>query len=128
MTLKYSYTRLQVLNYQSCKEFYRDVLGLAVVFEGDRYAELGTGQTKITLLDRAKLIDIVGSDVATYGNQDDRIALSFDVADLEETCQKLKAKGVKFVNTPWSFPDWGYKSTFFRDPDHNLVELTQTLS
>ena len=129
MQLKYNYTRLQVDNYKACLEFYRDVLGFAVTFEGDRYAELDTGTTKVSLLDRQKLPDIIGSsDVATYAKSDDRVALSFEVSNMDEVCQKLEAKGVTFVNSPWSLPDWGYKSTFFRDPDSNLIELTQTLT
>lgn len=129
MHLKYTYTRLQVDNYKACKEFYRDVLGFSIMFEGDRYAELNTGQTKITILDRERLTDIIGRpDVAAYAKQDDRTALSFTVSNMDEACQNLEAKGVTFVNSPWSFPDLGYKSTFFRDPDGNLVELTQPLS
>ena len=129
MTLKYTYTRLQVSNFEACKEFYRDILELSVAFESDKYAELKTGQTRITLLDRERLTDIIGKpNVAAYDSKSDGIALSFEVSDLNEACQKLKAKGVEFINEPWSFPDWGYKSTFFRDPDGNLVELTQPLS
>ena len=111
--MKYTYTRLQVLNYEACKKFYRDILELSVAFESNKYTELETGQTRITLLDREKLTDIIGKpNVAAYGSGDG-IALSFEVSDLNESCQKLKAKGVEFINDPWSFPDWGYKSTFF---------------
>lgn len=131
MALKYTYTRLQVANYEACKKFYRDILDLDVTFEDEKekYAELATGQTKITLLDREKLTNIVGSsDIATYAEKDDRVALSFEVDDMDKTRQKLQSKGVEFVNSPWGLPDWGYKSTFFRDPDGNLVELTQPLT
>ncbi len=131
MKFTYAYTRLQVANYEACLQFYRELLEFEVTFvaEDDGYAELDTGTTKLTLLKREKLKEIMGSDQElTYGESRNAIALSFEVHDLDQACQHLKAQGVTLINTPWSFPDWGYKSCFLRDPDGNLIEITQFLS
>ena len=36
-------------------------------------------------------------------------------------------KGLKFIKGPTSFPDWGYRGAFLRDPDGNLIELSGAL-
>lgn len=131
MKYQYVYTRLQVANYEACLQFYRDLLGFDVTYVsgGNEYAELDTGTTKLTLLKREELAGIIGGDQGvTYAQRHDGIALSFQVPDLDEACQHLKAKGVSSITTSWSFPGWGYKSCSLRDPDGNLIEITQLLS
>ncbi len=128
MEFKYTYTRLHVANFDVCKAFYRDVLGLPVSFEDsmDEYAEFDTGLTKISLINRDKLPEFVGRDEPlTYSPDDASIALTFVVNNVEEAVEYLTSKGVSMANQPANFPDRGYVSVCFHDPDGNLVELEQ---
>lgn len=129
MEFQYTYTRLNVSNFQACLQFYRDVLGFKVSYgAGEDYAELNTGNIQITLLRQQMLQEVMGSSDAALDGQSDRIALSFKVRDLDEAIQYLKSQGVQLINHPWAFPDWGFVSIFFRDPDGNLLEIQQLLS
>ncbi len=130
MTLKYKYTRLNVSNYEACKKFYQEVLGFKVSFidDNDRYAELDTGETKITIFHRQGLSEFVGSNgQMSYDENYAGVVLTFVVDNLEEVLEKLKSKGVSLINPPWNFSDRGFISTCFRDPDGNLIELEQIL-
>lgn len=130
MAFKYIYTRLNVSDYQACKAFYRDVMGLEITFsdDEDEYAEFATGQTKITIFNRQKLKEFIGSEeTTTYDAHYAGTALSFEVNDLDGTIKRLKKQGVKLINNPWNYPDRGFISTCFRDPDGNLIELQQSI-
>ena len=130
MKFEYTYTRLNVSNYQVSKKFYQDVLGFEVVYADDKseYAELATGETKITLFNRQNLKDFVGVDEAvTYDAHYGGIMLSFRVANLDEAIAYLEAHGVEMVNQPIDFPYLGFISACFRDPDGNLIELQKLL-
>ena len=61
MNFDYAYTRLNVANYQACKQFYRNVLCFEIAFEddGDEYTELSTGKTIITIFNRQRLSNFV---------------------------------------------------------------------
>jgi catechol 2,3-dioxygenase-like lactoylglutathione lyase family enzyme len=128
MEFQYAYTRLHVADYATCLQFYRDVLGLSITYEEDDYAELETGTTKITLLQQQKLKNFMGNAAIALDRSSDRIALTFKVRNLDEATQWLKSQGVEFTENPWEFPDLGFTTTFFRDPNGNLIELQQLLT
>ncbi|HEY9827292.1 MAG TPA: VOC family protein [Stenomitos sp.] len=136
MKLNYAYTRLNVQDYRACKQFYQDVLGFTVCYANDseEYAELETGETKITLLNRARLKEYIGSvTTATYDPYAAKVVLTFTVANLDEVVGQLKAKGVELVSNPWQRPEdelmqGGFLTACFRDPDGNLIEFEQILS
>lgn len=129
MQFTYTYTRLNVANFEVCKAFYRDVLGLAVRFEDgtDDYVEFDSGSTKISLINREKLPEFVGRDEPlNYAPNDASVALTFMVSNLDEAVAHLTSKGVAMANQPSNFPDRGFVSVCFHDPDGNLIELEQT--
>jgi catechol 2,3-dioxygenase-like lactoylglutathione lyase family enzyme len=136
MKLRYTYTRLNVENYAACKLFYQDVLGFKVLYANDdrEYAELETGETKITLLNRARLREFIGTaEIVTYEQQEAKIALTFCVNNLDDAIAHLKTHHISLVNTPWQRMEDGLMqggsiTACFRDPDGNLIELEQMLS
>lgn len=128
MNFRYIYTRLNVKNFQDCKAFYQDVLGLSIKFEDeqDEYVEFDTGHTQITLFNREKLGDFIAEEKSlTYDTNSGRVVLSFQVSSIEEATTYLGSKGVEMLNVPTNYPDRGFISTCFRDPDGNLIELEE---
>ena len=128
MKFNFSYTRLYVNDYDSCLQFYKDLLGLEVIFSSgvDRYIELTDGKTKLSIMCRGKLKEYFGNRTpVVFGTQDDAIALSFGVKDVDEACKYLQGKEVEIVSQPWDFRDWGVKLALVRDPEGNLIELIQ---
>ena len=128
MKFNFANTRLYVDDYDRCLEFYRDILGLEVAMESqvDRYIELATGSTKLTIMCRSKIKEYFGSGTSVYfGQNDDAIALSFGVKDVDEACKYFESKDVEIVSQPWNFASWGVKLALIRDPEGNLIELVQ---
>jgi catechol 2,3-dioxygenase-like lactoylglutathione lyase family enzyme len=128
MKFSFANTRLYVDDYETCLQFYQDILGLEVTFVSgvNSYAELTEGATKLTIMCRSKVQEYFGTQTPVYfGVQDDAIALSFSVKDVDEACKYLTSKGVVIVSSPWNFSDWGVKLALVRDPEGNLLELTQ---
>ena len=131
MEFKYIYTRLNVDNYQACKDFYSKVLGFEIVFADDRdeYAELATGQTIISIFNRQRLKDFVGTaETVSYDYHYAGVVLSFQVNCLNDAISYLKSNGVEIVNEPMNFPRRGFITACFRDPDGNLIELEEVNS
>lgn len=128
MKFNFANTRLYVDDYDRCLEFYRDILGLEVAMQSqvDRYIELATGSTKLTIMCRGKIKEYFGSGTSvSFGQNDDAIALSFGVKDVDEACKYFESKNVEIVSQPWNFASWGVKLALIRDPEGNLVELVQ---
>lgn len=128
MKFQYVYTRLYVKDCRACYQFYHDVLGLEATFasEIDNYVELTDGKVKLTLLNQNKIKEYLGTKTKfNFESSSDRISVSFQVSDVEQACEYLKAKGVEIVSPPWNVIDWGMKLALVRDPEGNLIELSQ---
>ncbi|MCW5715603.1 MAG: VOC family protein [Bauldia sp.] len=100
--------------------FYRDVVGLSVVEDPPFALVFLSGETMI----RIQKVDhvVAGNDTA----------LGWDVPDLRARMAELRQRGVAFVSFD-GFPqrdgiwraDDGTEVAWFRDPDGNLLSLTQ---
>jgi catechol 2,3-dioxygenase-like lactoylglutathione lyase family enzyme len=108
---------------ERAKAFYGGVLGLklvedawwAIIYEvGGRHLHIEKAREKFTPVPFT--------------------ALGWKVSDIDATVEKLAKKGVKFERIPdlqqddagiWTTPDGSGKVCWFRDPDGNLLSLTQ---
>jgi len=128
--MQIDHVRLLVTHFAECFRFYRDVIGLTVLWgtETDTYgsfAGMNKGVPNLAIFDRRSMAQAIGTDhlpVDTTGQ--DRTMLIIGVDDVDAEVTKLVGLGVKIINGPLNRPDWGMRSAYLRDPDGNLIELT----
>jgi catechol 2,3-dioxygenase-like lactoylglutathione lyase family enzyme len=101
-------------------EFYARVLGLAAAKTGNDYAEFHTGgQTLAIFSVEAQEKYIPGSAQATSNKS---MILEFEVADVDLEYARLQGFVKDWAKPPTTQP-WGTRSTYFRDPDGNLINF-----
>jgi Lactoylglutathione lyase and related lyases len=130
--MKFSNVRILVKDYDKCFKFYTEKLGLEAAFD----IEGCYGSFKVA--EGIEGLAIFTSDfmAPTVGNADksqptncrEKMMVSFEVPNVDETYQKLKAKGIEFINEPTDMPDWGMRTVHLRDPEENLIELYTPLA
>ena len=114
---------LTVEDYAEALAFYRDVLGLPVVYDWDEPtgsgAVLDAGRATLELLsaDQAELVDQVevGSRVAGP------VRVALEVEDSVETAERLAAAGAEQLADPVVTP-WSHRNVRLRAPDG--IQLT----
>ena len=113
---------IAVKDLDRAKKFYEDTLGLKAKDEWGEGVTLKSGDTKIELYRS----EFAGTNKAT--------ALTFDVDDIEKETRELKEKGIFFEQ--YDLPglqrqgdlylgEGGFKTTWFKDPDGNILSLIE---
>jgi catechol 2,3-dioxygenase-like lactoylglutathione lyase family enzyme len=119
-------TSLYVAELPRSVAFYRDLFGLPVLAQDDRFCALAVAGRQVLLLFRqGGTLEPVVLPGGTLGPHDarGRIHLAFAVAgdELASWRERLAGRGVA-VESEVRWPRGG-TSLYFRDPDGNLVEL-----
>ncbi|GHC98292.1 glyoxalase [Nocardiopsis terrae] len=129
--MRLSYTRLLVNDYEACFRFYADILKLPVLWgdENSRYAEFDVhSQTRLAINQREVMAEALETDTADpeLPNQD-RLAIIFEVDDVDEAAARLVSDGARQVMEPRDWTAWGIRASHFRDPDGYLLEINSPL-
>ena len=128
-------------NFERSLGFYRDLLGMEVLFNGKFEGEI---YDRITALEntggRVALLRIGNAQIELFEFSDAQAKTSdpkrpvcdhgithicFDVDDIEKEYMRLKEAGVVFHCVPLEFSE-ETKATYGRDPDGNVFELLET--
>jgi catechol 2,3-dioxygenase-like lactoylglutathione lyase family enzyme len=100
--------------------FYEGVLGMKAQRSSDLYAEFRTGVGVLAIFSAdAQEKYIPGSADAARNRS---MILEFRVTDVDQEYARLQALVTTWVKKPTTQP-WGTRSTYFRDPDGNLVNF-----
>ena len=107
--------------------FYRDVFGLALLFEDDSSAVFGFGGTVINVLQAEAAHELI--EPAPVGGPDAgrRMQLTVWVEDADAVCAELQEHGVGLLNGPVDRP-WGKRTAAFADPAGHVWEVAQDLA
>ena len=123
--------RLLVNDFAACFRFYRDTLGLEVVWgeESGPYADFkAASDSYISLFNRHLMSEVLGTGSMSEGAAaQDSLAIIIQVEDLQKTVSKLKQQGVTFVSDVKEYPAWTISAAHLRDPEGNLIELFSPL-
>lgn len=101
--------------------FYRDLLGLPLMFEISGMAFFKVGNTRL----------MVGTNVSGDTTPRDGTCFYFDAPDLPELAAGLEAKGLAFMGPAEVLQKTEageLQLRFFRDPDGNLLALMGTVA
>ena len=119
------YTIVIVSDMGRSVEFYRDKVGIPLKFESPDWTEFQTGTTTLALhsggIPRERTGGAGDKDAGTC-------SIGFSVADVEETYEELKAKGIRFVMPPTQREGEGIKLAVCLDPDGLPVSFAQVMA
>jgi catechol 2,3-dioxygenase-like lactoylglutathione lyase family enzyme len=113
---------IPVKDLDRARKFYEDKLGLKPKDEWDEGMTLKSGDTLINVYRS----EFAGTNKAT--------SLTFDVDDIDKEVSELKEKGIFFES--YDLPglqrqgdlyvgEGGFKTTWFKDPDGNILSLME---
>lgn len=126
--MKFSNVRLLVKDFTKCYKFYHEQLGLEPLWgdENSVYAsfKVADGIEGLALFVSDFMAPAVGNtDKMQPDGFREKSMISFEVENVDESFQSLKAKGIHFINEPTDMSGWGMRVVHFRDPEENLIEL-----
>lgn len=128
MKLDLTHVRLLVNDIETCRDFYKNKLGfeeqLAVV-EGIYY-EFVAGDCILALYKR-DLMESVAGIVMAGDKPVDKVALTFEVADVDASYKEFKTRGVQFIDEPHDQEAWVLRVVHLRDTEGNLIEINAPL-
>jgi catechol 2,3-dioxygenase-like lactoylglutathione lyase family enzyme len=130
MTVALDNIRLLVDDFDGCLRFYRDVLGLKLIWgkEGSNYASFAAGKATLSIFMRRLMSRDLGTQHLPYcAEGQDRVLLAFQVDDLEAEVEGILDKGWQLNMCITPRPDYGMRTAHLRDPDGNLIELYSPL-
>lgn len=132
--MKFNETTIRILvrkNYGECFDFYTEKLGLIPVW-GDRngpYTSFSIHPDTppcFAIFSGDAMPLFKGYEPPKSSIPADTIAAIIPTLDLDQDYLKLKEAGVVFLGEPQYVEAWGMRCTYFRDPEGNLFELTDS--
>lgn len=119
------YTMVIVSDMKRSVQFYRDTLGIPLKFESPEWTEFDTGATTLALHGGgvAKEYQDTGDQSKTAGC----CSIGFNVDNLDQTYEELKAKGMVFVDPPAERDGQGIKLAVGLDPDGLPISFAQLI-
>ncbi|WP_448788129.1 VOC family protein [Bacteroides graminisolvens] len=125
--MKFSNVRLLVNDYRKCFDFYTQQLGLEAVWDIEEcYAsfKVADGIEGFAIFTSNLMASVVGNadKIQPIGFRE-KVMISFEVDNVDESYNAFSAKGIKFINSPMDIPSWGMRVVHLYDPEENLIEL-----
>ena len=111
---------LLVEDYKKSLSFYKDTLGLTVHSQDTNYTDFKLGGILLAIFQKDMATIMVPKIQMNTGGG---AVIAFPAKDIEKACKELQKKGIDIFEGPKKMP-WGQTVAYFKDPDHNILEIT----
>ena len=128
--MRLSYVRILVDDFQTCFRFYRDAIGLKVLWgdENSVYAEyMVSADTRLAIFKRELSDRAIGIESIPGVHGQHRFSLVFEVEDVDQYARELASRSARLVAEPQDRSAWGARTAHFSDPDGNLIEINSPI-
>jgi lactoylglutathione lyase len=126
MGIKFDAISLFVKDLKTMVEFYRDVLGVEIEWDGKGpHVEFKHEGIRFMMYERNELAGYFGKDVSYPNGINGTFELAIDLpcfADVDREFERVVKMGAKPIFSPRNEP-WGMRSSFVTDPEGNLIEI-----
>jgi lactoylglutathione lyase len=126
MSTSFNMIGLFVADLARMVDFYRDVLGLAIVWDGNGpYAEFTHAGIRFSMYRRSELPALLGQQPAYPHGLNGTFELAIDLPrfeDVDSAFERVISAGATPVYRPRNEP-WGMRSSMIADPEGNLIEI-----
>lgn len=112
---------LLVEDHDRSLRFYRDTLGLEVNSQDTKYTDFKLGESLFAIFEKSEATLMFS---ASHMKSGGGAVIAFPVENVEKSCEELKNKGIEIFEGPKQMP-WGQTVAYFKDPDGNILEITQ---
>ena len=109
--MRLNYAIKFVSDMDAAVSFYRDTLGMALLFQSPFWSEFDTGQTKLAL------------HPASEENPAGSVQLGFGITDIDSFHARGQAEGLSFTSPPTDVH--GTRIARFRDPEGAEISVSQ---
>jgi catechol 2,3-dioxygenase-like lactoylglutathione lyase family enzyme len=108
---------------EEAKRFYRDVFEMPVVNEDATSCAFRFPNVVINLLTRTSAPELIEPAAVGEAGAPARMLLTLEVDDVDAVYQRLRGRGLEFLNGPMDRP-WGPRTATFADPSGHCWELS----
>ena len=126
MSVKFDMIGLFVSDLPRMVEFYRDVVGLEIEWDGNGpYAEFNHEGIRFSMFERKELPNLLGQTPSLPEGVNGSFELALNVGEPENvdiTFSRMIDGGAKEIYSPRNEP-WKLRSALIADPDGNLIEI-----
>ena len=126
MGIRFDMVGLFVGDLRKMVEFYRDVLGVEIEWDGNGpFAEFKHAGIRFSMFERAELPRILGQPPTYPSGLNGTFELAIDLPhfeDVDPEFERIVKAGAKPIYAPRNEP-WGMRSSMVADPEGNLVEI-----
>lgn len=106
-------------------EFYRDVLGFEMEWDGGPFAQCASAGVRLMMYPRKDFEELIKKDVGYPAGLNGTLELAVDLPryeDVDTEYQRLVDAGATPVYPPKT-EMWGMRSSYIADPEGNLIEI-----
>jgi len=126
MNIRFDMIGLFVNDLGKMVRFYRDVVGIAIDWDGNGpYAEFNHDGIRFAMFERKQLPALLGRQPAYPDGLNGTFELSINVGapeNVDRTFEKMVASGAQPIYNPRDEP-WKMRSSMLADPEGNLIEI-----
>lgn len=121
--MKFMGTMIVVSDMEKAKKFYADLFGETVLMDLGANVTLSGG---FSLQEKAYWATLMGKPAEEITPGSNHFELYYETEDLDAFLPKLEASGAELAH-PVSEAPWGQRTARFYDPDHNLIEVGESM-
>lgn len=126
MDIKFDMIGLFVNDLLKMVNFYRDVIGISITWDGQGpYAEFKHQGIRFSMFERARLPELLGQTPDYPDGLNGSFELAINVGDpgnVDLTYQRMLGAGARGIYDPRNEP-WNMRSAMISDPEGNLIEI-----